>query len=179
MGLSTIIFLVYKWVLQTYPIRAAIKKLVFEEGRLTPQSYGMLWKPITRANVEKKSRDAYPWCTEVMERWWLCNSLVREAYDIYVDEIAKYQILAMDVGQSVVSVTRVHLLFLSHVGQGRGTCYSGRCRNAGTPLAGCSPSHNMDQHGPTSSVLKSVSKLPTDEIVGGVFTEPKSKTHKL
>ena len=36
----------------------------------------------------------------------------------------------------------------------------------------------MDQHGPTS-VLKSVSKLPTDEIVGGVLLNQKVNPQTL
>lgn len=67
----------------------------------------------------------------------------------------------------------------ANVGQGRGTLATPDGRNAGTPLAeGCSPSHNMDQHGPTS-VLKSVSKLPTDEIVGGVLLNQKVNPQTL
>ena len=46
-------------------------------------------------------------------------------------------------------------------------------RKAGLPLAeGCSPSHAMDKNGPTA-VLKSVSKLPTREITGGVLLNQK------
>ena len=81
--------------------------------------------------------------------------------------------LAMDVGQSGGIRYSGTSSISANVGQGRGTLASSDGRNAGTPLAeGCSPSHNMDQHGPTS-VLKSVSKLPTDEIVGGVLLNQK------
>ena len=37
---------------------------------------------------------------------------------------------------------------------------------------GCSPSHNADKNGPTA-VFKSVSKLPTEEITGGVLLNQK------
>jgi len=37
---------------------------------------------------------------------------------------------------------------------------------------GCSPSHHMDRNGPTA-VLKSVAKLPTKEITGGVLLNQK------
>jgi len=46
-------------------------------------------------------------------------------------------------------------------------------RKAGEPLAeGCSPSHGEDKNGPTA-VFKSVSKLPTKEITGGVLLNQK------
>ena len=49
-------------------------------------------------------------------------------------------------------------------------------RKAHTPLAeGCSPAHAMDKKGPTA-VFKSVSKLPTHEITGGVLLNQKGNT---
>ena len=46
-------------------------------------------------------------------------------------------------------------------------------RHAKEPLAeGCSPAHAMDKKGPTA-VFKSVSKLPTHEITGGVLLNQK------
>ncbi len=46
-------------------------------------------------------------------------------------------------------------------------------RKARSPLAeGCSPSHSMDINGPTS-VFKSISKLPTHLITGGVLLNQK------
>lgn len=52
-------------------------------------------------------------------------------------------------------------------------------RNSGTPLAeGCSPSHGADVHGPTA-VFKSVSKLDTTRITGGVLLNQKVTPHLL
>ena len=46
-------------------------------------------------------------------------------------------------------------------------------RHAHEPLAeGCSPAHNADQNGPTA-VFKTVSKLPTHLITGGVLLNQK------
>ena len=46
-------------------------------------------------------------------------------------------------------------------------------RKAKEPLAeGCSPSHGMDRKGPTA-VFKTVAKLPTKEITGGVLLNQK------
>ncbi len=46
-------------------------------------------------------------------------------------------------------------------------------RRAHAPLAeGCSPAHNCDRHGPTA-VFKSVAKLRTEKITGGVLLNQK------
>ena len=52
-------------------------------------------------------------------------------------------------------------------------------RKAHEPLAeGCSPAHNADQNGPTA-VFKSVSKLPTEKITGGVLLNQKMTPQML
>ena len=52
-------------------------------------------------------------------------------------------------------------------------------RNAFEPLAeGCSPAHNADRNGPTA-VFKSVSKLPTEKITGGVLLNQKMTPQML
>lgn len=54
-----------------------------------------------------------------------------------------------------------------------GTCATPDGRHSGDPLAkGCSPTHAADKNGPTS-VFKSVSKLKTQQIVGGVLLNQK------
>lgn len=61
----------------------------------------------------------------------------------------------------------------ANVGQGMGTAATPDGRKAFTPLAeGCSPAHGMDQNGPTA-VFKSVSKLDTHNITGGVLLNQK------
>ena len=61
----------------------------------------------------------------------------------------------------------------ANVPQGAGTAATPDGRKAGEPLAeGCSPSHGMDRKGPTA-VFKTVSKLPTREITGGVLLNQK------
>ena len=61
----------------------------------------------------------------------------------------------------------------ANVPQGAGTLATPDGRKAGEPLAeGCSPSHAADKNGPTA-VFKSVSKLPTEEITGGVLLNQK------
>ena len=61
----------------------------------------------------------------------------------------------------------------ANVPQGASTMATPDGRNAGAPLAeGCSPSHGADTHGPTA-VFKSVSKLDTGRITGGVLLNQK------
>jgi pyruvate-formate lyase len=61
----------------------------------------------------------------------------------------------------------------ANVPQGAGTAATPDGRKAGEPLAeGCSPAHGMDKNGPTA-VFKSVSKLSTDRITGGVLLNQK------
>lgn len=61
----------------------------------------------------------------------------------------------------------------ANVGQGYGTMATPDGRKAHQPLAeGCSPAHSRDRNGPTA-VFKSVSKLRTEEITGGVLLNQK------
>ena len=159
---------------------AAIKKLVFEEGRLTPQE---LWHALETDYEGERGKEIQEMLIHDAPKYGndddYADSLVREAYDIYVDEIAKYP--NTRYGRGPIGGIRYSgtSSISANVGQGRGTLATPDGRNAGTPLAeGCSPSHNMDQHGPTS-VLKSVSKLPTDEIVGGVLLNQKVNPQTL
>ncbi|WP_311407628.1 glycine radical domain-containing protein [Liquorilactobacillus uvarum] len=61
----------------------------------------------------------------------------------------------------------------ANVGQGHSTLATPDGRFARTPLAeGCSPEHALDVDGPTA-VFKSVSKLDTKSITGGVLLNQK------
>ena len=159
---------------------AAIKKLVFEEGRLTPQE---LWHALETDYAGERGKEIQEMLIHDAPKYGndddYADQLVTDAYDIYVDEIAKYP--NTRYGRGPIGGIRYSgtSSISANVGQGRGTLATPDGRNAGTPLAeGCSPSHNMDQHGPTS-VLKSVSKLPTDEIVGGVLLNQKVNPQTL
>lgn len=95
--------------------------------------------------------------------------LLRQAYDAYIDELKNYRNTRYGrdpiggvyyAGTSSIS---------ANVPQGAGTLATPDGRHASEPLAeGCSPSHGMDRHGPTA-VFKSVSKLSTEKITGGVL----------
>ena len=99
--------------------------------------------------------------------------LVVNAYNSYLDEMKKYP--NTRYGRGPIGGIRYGgtSSISANVGQGYGTMATPDGRHARQPLAeGCSPSHGMDKKGPTA-VFKSVSKLPTIEITGGVLLNQK------
>ena len=107
------------------------------------------------------------------------DQLVVDAYAPYIDEIKKYpntRHLRGPIGGIRYAGTSS---ISANVGQGMGTKATPDGRNAFEPLAeGCSPAHNADKHGPTA-VFKSISKLPTDKITGGVLLNQKMTPQML
>ena len=99
--------------------------------------------------------------------------LVVKAYDSYIDEVKKYPNTRYQRGP-IGGIRYAGTSSISaNVGQGYGTMATPNGRFAREPLAeGCSPAHSMDRNGPTA-VFKSVSKLPTHEITGGVLLNQK------
>ena len=96
-----------------------------------------------------------------------------EGYDSYIDEIAKHRNTRFGRGPIGGTYYAGTSSISANVPQGAGTCATPDGRHAGEPLAeGCSPTHSMDVNGPTS-VFKSVSKLRTDKITGGVLLNQK------
>lgn len=159
---------------------AALKKLVFEEKRLTTLE---VWQALQSDYAGPRGEEIRQMLINEAPKYGndddYADSLVRECYDVYVEEIAKYP--NTRYGRGPIGGIRYSgtSSISANVGQGRGTLATPDGRHAGTPLAeGCSPSHNMDKKGPTS-VLKSVSKLPTDEIVGGVLLNQKVNPQTL
>ena len=101
------------------------------------------------------------------------DSLVVEGYDSYIDEIAKFKNTRFGRGPIGGAYYAGTSSISANVPQGACTSATPDGRHAGEPLAeGCSPTHSMDTNGPTS-VFKSVSKLRTDKITGGVLLNQK------
>jgi formate C-acetyltransferase len=101
------------------------------------------------------------------------DTLIRQAYDIYIDEMKKYCNTRYGRGPIGGMYYAGTSSISANVPQGAGTLATPDGRNAGEPLAeGASPSHGMDRNGPTA-VFKTVSKLPTREITGGVLLNQK------
>ena len=153
---------------------AAIKKLVFEENKIEADE---LWEAIVNDFVGEKGKeiqemllkDAPKYGNDMDE----VDQLVVTAYQSYIDEIKNHPNTRFGRGP-IGGIRYAGTSSISaNVGQGKGTMATPDGRRAWTPLAeGCSPSHHMDKNGPTA-VLKSVSKLPTKDITGGVLLNQK------
>ena len=153
---------------------AAIKKLVFEEKKITPIQ---LWNAILddfQSDENKKIQamliDEVPKYGNDIDE---VDQLVVDVYNVYIDEMKKYPNTRYGRGP-IGGIRYAGTSSISaNVGQGYGTMATPDGRKAHTPLAeGCSPAHAMDKKGPTA-VFKSVSKLPTHEITGGVLLNQK------
>lgn len=153
---------------------AAIKKLVFEEKKITP---AQLWEAMKDDFTSEESQKIQRMLINEAPKYGndddYVDQLIVEAYDSYIDEIKKYPNTRYNRGP-IGGIRYAGTSSISaNVGQGLGTMATPDGRKAKTPLAeGCSPSHAMDKNGPTA-VFKTVSKLPTHEITGGVLLNQK------
>lgn len=153
---------------------AAIKKLVFEEKKITPQQ---LWYALQDDFMSEENQKIQSMLINEAPKYGndddYVDQLVVEAYDSYINEIKKYPSTRYQRGP-VGGIRYAGTSSISaNVGQGYGTMATPDGRKAHTPLAeGCSPAHAMDKNGPTA-VFKTVSKLPTHEITGGVLLNQK------
>ena len=153
---------------------AAIKKLVFEEKKLTP---AQLWDALQSDFAGEEGEAIRQMLLEDAPKYGndedYVDQLVVDAYNVYIDEVKNYPNTRFGRGP-IGGIRYAGTSSISaNVGQGRGTPATPDGRHAGEPLAeGCSPSHAMDRKGPTA-VFKSVSKLPTHEITGGVLLNQK------
>ncbi len=153
---------------------AAIKKLVFEERKITPAE---LWDAIKDNFTSPENQRIQDMLINDAPKYGndddYVDNLIVEAYDSYLDEIKKYP--NTRYGRGVIGGIRYGgtSSISANVGQGMGTMATPNGRKAREPLAeGCSPAHNADKNGPTA-VFKSVSKLRTEKITGGVLLNQK------
>lgn len=159
---------------------AAIKKLVFEEKKITPIQ---LWNAILDDFQSDENKKIQAMLIDEVPKYGndidYVDNLVVEAYDSYLNEIKKYpntRYYRGPIGGIRYGGTSS---ISANVGQGMGTMATPDGRNAYEPLAeGCSPAHNADKNGPTA-VFKSVAKLPTEKITGGVLLNQKMTPQML
>ena len=157
----------------------AIKKLVYDEKKITPEQ---LWNAILDDFQSEENRriqdmliDAPKYGNDNDE----VDQLVVKAYDSYLDEIKKYPNTRYARGPIGGIRYGGTSSISANVGQGMGTMATPDGRNAREPLAeGCSPAHNADKNGPTA-VFKSITKLPTEKITGGVLLNQKMTPQML
>lgn len=159
---------------------AAIKKLVFEEKKITPTQ---LWSAILDDFQSDENKKIQAMLIDEVPKYGndidYVDNLVVEAYDSYLDEIKKYPNTRYHRGPIGGIRYGGTSSISANVGQGMGTMATPDGRNAYEPLAeGCSPAHNADKNGPTA-VFKSVAKLPTEKITGGVLLNQKMTPQML
>lgn len=159
---------------------AAIKKLVYEEKKITREQ---LWNAILDDFQSLENQKIQEMLIDEAPKYGndddYADKLIVEAYDSYIDEIRKYPNTRYQRGP-IGGIRYAGTSSISaNVGQGMGTMATPDGRNAYEPLAeGCSPAHNTDKSGPTA-VFKSVSKLPTEKITGGVLLNQKMTPQML
>lgn len=153
---------------------AAIKKLVYEEEKITrDQLMDALRDDFASPENQKIRRMLINDAPKYGNDDDYVDQLVVDVYNVYIDEMKKYPNTRYGRGP-IGGIRYAGTSSISaNVGQGMGTMATPDGRHARQPLAeGCSPSHAMDKNGPTA-VFKSVSKLPTHEITGGVLLNQK------
>jgi formate C-acetyltransferase len=99
--------------------------------------------------------------------------LLRDAYLVFIDELSRYHNTRYGRGPIGGTYYAGTSSISANVPSGSVVPATPDGRKAFTPLAeGCSPSSGTDVLGPTA-VFKSVSKLPTEKICGGVLLNQK------
>lgn len=159
---------------------AAIKKLVYEEQKITR---AQLWNAILDDFQSPETKKIQDMLLHDAPKYGndddYVDQLIVDAYDSYLDEIKKYPNTRYQRGP-IGGIRYAGTSSISaNVGQGLETMATPDGRNAREPVAeGCSPAHNADKNGPTA-VFKSVSKLRTELITGGVLLNQKMTPQML
>jgi pyruvate formate-lyase/glycerol dehydratase family glycyl radical enzyme len=158
---------------------AAIKKCVFEDRTVTA---AVLWDALLSDFAGERSEeirallDAAPKYGNDED---YVDKLLVEAYASCIDEIFAHHNTRYGRGPIGGGYYAGTSSISANVPQGASTMATPDGRHAGEPLAeGCSPSHGADTHGPTA-VFKSVSKLDTEHITGGVLLNQKVSPQML
>lgn len=152
---------------------AAIKQCVFDDQTISAQQ---LWNALL-SNFDgeegQRIRSLLLKAPKYGNDDDFVDSLLCDAYAVYLGELAKCHNTRYGRGPIGGVYYGGTSSISANVPQGAGTMATPDGRYAGEPLAeGCSPSHGMDVSGPTA-VLKSVAKLPTEQITGGVLLNQK------
>jgi formate C-acetyltransferase len=150
---------------------AAIKKCVFEDRLMSP---GELWDAL-QSNFEGLTHERLRGHLLKAPKYGndddYVDSLLAQAYESYLDELKKYH--TTRYGRGPMGGRYYAGTASTYISPGACTGATPDGRKAGVPLAeGGSPVHGMDQKG-LAALLKSVSKLPTEELSGGVLLTPK------
>lgn len=153
---------------------AAIRKLVFEEHRLSGKDLlRHLDENFEGADGEAIRQQLLNLAPKYGNDDDYVDKLLVEAYDSYIDEIAKYRTIRDGRGPIGCRWFAGTSSISGNVPAGAVVPATPDGRKAGLPLAeGSSPSAGTDVNGPTA-VFRSVAKLPTPRITGGVLLNQK------
>ncbi|MCP4397121.1 MAG: glycyl radical protein [bacterium] len=153
---------------------AAIKKLVFEEKRISKEELAKhLESNFDGIEGEKVRLLLLNFAPKYGNDENYVDILLREAYMDYINELKKYHTTRYGRGPIGCRYYAGTSSISANVPSGAVVPATPDGRKAFTPLAeGSSPSSGTDTLGPTA-VFKSVSKLPTNKILGGVLLNQK------
>jgi formate C-acetyltransferase len=159
---------------------AAIKKLVFEEEKIGKKELMEAMKNNFEGHRGEKIRQLLlNQAPKYGNDDDYVDKLLYESYMYFIKELEKYhntRYMRGPLGGGYFAGTSS---ISANVPSGASVPATPDGRKAFTPLAeGCSPSAGTDLKGPTA-VFKSVSKLPTEKIIGGVLLNQKLSPHAI
>lgn len=158
---------------------AAIKRCVFEDATITPTE---LWDALQSDFAGARGAEIQA-LLQAAPKFGndddYVDGLLVDAYGVAIDEILASKNTRYGRGPIGGTYYAGTSSISANVPQGASTAATPDGRNAGVPLAeGCSPAHGSDVNGPTA-VFKSVGKLPTHSITGGVLLNQKVNPQML
>ncbi|MBT6764767.1 MAG: formate C-acetyltransferase/glycerol dehydratase family glycyl radical enzyme, partial [Prolixibacteraceae bacterium] len=153
---------------------AAIKKLIFEEKRITKeQLIEVIENNFEGKEGEKIRQLLLNFAPKYGNDDDYVDLLLKDAYMEFIDELENYHTTRNNRGPIGCKYYAGTSSISANVPSGAVVPATPDGRKAFTPVAeGSSPSSGTDTLGPTA-VFKSVSKLPTDKIMGGVLLNQK------
>lgn len=153
---------------------AAVKKLVFEEGIISKEVLIQNLKNNFEGQEGERVRQILlNYAPKYGNDDDYVDNLLIEAYNYFIDELEKYHTSRFGRGPIGCRYYAGTSSISSNVPSGSVVPATPDGRKAFTPVAeGCSPTSGTDTLGPTA-VFKSVSKLPTHRITGGVLLNQK------
>jgi pyruvate formate-lyase/glycerol dehydratase family glycyl radical enzyme len=159
---------------------AAIKKLVFEEERITKKTLMETLKDnFEGIEGEKIRQTLLNFAPKYGNDDDYVDELLTEAYSYYIDELKKYHTTRYGRGPIGCGYYAGTSSISANVPSGSVVPATPDGRKAFTPVAeGASPTSGTDILGPTA-VFKSVSKLPVHKITGGVLLNQKLSPSSL
>ncbi len=153
---------------------AAIRKLVFEEKKIDPETLMEILENNFEGEQGERTRQLLlNYAPKYGNDDDYVDLLLRDAYREYIDTLKQYHTTRYGRGPIGCRYYAGTSSISANVPSGSVVPATPDGRKAYTPLAeGSSPTSGTDHLGPTA-VFKSVSKLPTGEILGGVLLNQK------